>query len=131
LVACINHDVFSAAGLQGEYAISPANHGEDQGAYFPSSVVLPWKREANLTHASLRTRPALTGNQSFINSFSQSFLAVVMSLDPNEKFDSADVTPQWDGWGLEGTEMLFNVTEADEAVIHPIPTDPGLLARCR
>jgi len=57
---------------------------------------------------------------------------VVKSLDPNMKFDTADVTPQWPSWlGSSGlSEMLFNVTMTDQTVIHPFVTDSGLLGRC-
>jgi len=105
-------DAFGIKGFRGEFAIPPANHGDDIGQYFPS------------------TRAPITTNTTFIRSFSQSFLAVVKSLDPNAKFDSADITPLWAGWGSNANQMLFNVTETDAAVIEPIVTDPGLLERC-
>ncbi len=70
-------------------------------------------------------------NSSFIASFSQSFLAVVVSLDPNATPDPENITPFWAEYNQGNTEMLFNETTSGQPDIRPFNTDPGLLERCR
>ncbi|TFY61377.1 hypothetical protein EVJ58_g4549 [Rhodofomes roseus] len=92
------------------------------------------------TRANLLYRPDITvkmfnttsqpyNNSEFITSFSQSFLSVVRSLNPNDKF-IPDLTPAWAIWTNDTTEMQFNVTASGDPVIETITTDPALLDRC-
>ena len=69
-------------------------------------------------------------NTQFITAFSQSFMSLAKYYDVNTKFDPTNITPYWNKYYKEGTEMLFNRTEAGEPVITPIKTDPKLLERC-
>ncbi|KZP26472.1 alpha/beta-hydrolase [Athelia psychrophila] len=102
---------FKGKSWKGEFAIPPGNHGDDSPYYF-TSIASTWE------------------NIDFIASFSGSFLDVVVSLDPNRKFDSENTTPAWNLWIDNSTEMLFNRTAALEPDIRAITTDPGLLERC-
>lgn len=69
-------------------------------------------------------------NSDFVSSFSKSFLDMVLSGDPNIKFDTANLTPQWPTWSINATEMLFNETSAGLPDIRTISSDTGLLERC-
>ena len=73
--------------------------------------------------------PPAYNNTQLITAFSQSFLSVARSLDPNNKF-YADIKPEWSVWQNGTTEMLFNVTSAGGAVVATTTTDPSLLERC-
>jgi hypothetical protein len=70
-------------------------------------------------------------NANFIQSFNQSFLNFVISLDPNTKFDPTDPMPTWNYWSPDHTEMLFNETATGEPDIRMVSTDLGLLERCK
>ncbi|EIW83611.1 alpha beta-hydrolase [Coniophora puteana RWD-64-598 SS2] len=110
---------FSKAGKnawKGFFGIPPGYHAEDVPYYFTSSV-------------RFFDGPPID-NPSFTASFAQSFMSVVINLDPNDHINSSDVTPQWKTWAQANTEMLFNVTETNLTDIHAITTDPGMLARC-
>lgn len=78
---------------------------------------------------SLRAYPPAYNNSQLITAFSQSFLSVVRSMDPNDKFYT-DLKPEWSVWQNGTTEMLFNVTSTGGAVVHTTTTDPALLERC-
>jgi len=108
-------DAFGSLAHKGEFAIPPAVHGNDLPYYFVST-----------------TRPSpLFNNSEFINSFSKSFMDVVISGDVNNKISDADTTPSWPSWSNNHTEMLFNVTQDfTTPVIHTVQTDPNLLTRC-
>ena len=70
-------------------------------------------------------------NQQFITSFSESFLAVVKSFDPNTTpSDPSNITPHWSTFSHENFEMLFNRTESAQPNIRSFSTDPKLLERC-
>lgn len=70
-------------------------------------------------------------NTVFIASFSEAFLAVVKTLNPNDTPDPINITPFWPKYIQGDTEMLFNKTEAGQPAIRTITTDQGLLQRCR
>jgi len=72
----------------------------------------------------------LFDNPDFIKSFSQSFMNVVLSLDPNKKFDPTNPTPAWNHWSSNYTEMLFNKTSLDEPDIKMVQTTGGLVEQC-
>jgi len=93
---------------------SQGNHGDDALYYFRSLV---------------DNNPPFN-NTDFIKSFSQSFMNIAISLDPNIKFDPANPTPAWNHWSLDDTEMLFNKTSTDGPDIRAVRTDPRLLERC-
>jgi len=105
---------FNGRSWKGEFAIPPGNHDEDVPFYFPliEGVSPPFN------------------NTDFIKSFTQSFLNVVLSLDPNTKFDPTNPTPTWNHWSSGHPEMLFNKTSANEPDIRAVSTDSGLLERC-
>ena len=51
-------------------------------------------------------------NSEFIDSSSQSFLNLVITMDPDIKWDLSNTLPQWPQWIEEDpVEMLFNRTE--------------------
>jgi len=104
---------FPRTSFKGEFAIPPGHHGDDIDYYFGGSVNF--------------------NNTEFIKAFSQSFLAFVISLDPNVKFDPTNITPRWNKYsvGTTRTEMLFNETENGLPLVQPTTTDPALLNRCR
>ncbi|KAF7980336.1 hypothetical protein HWV62_38761 [Athelia sp. TMB] len=102
---------FKGRSWKGEFAILPANHGDDLFYYF-TSYGTPWN------------------NTEFIASLSGSFLDVVASLNPNDKVNTEDTTPMWNLWSDGYTEMIFNRTANDEPDIRPTATDFGLLKRC-
>lgn len=83
--------------------------------------------------ASLQVLPRLGppyNNTDFINSFSKSFLAMVISGDPNVKFDPTDRTPNWKTWNIGATEMVFNETSTGQPEILAATTDLDVLKRC-
>ncbi|EGO04022.1 hypothetical protein SERLA73DRAFT_175754 [Serpula lacrymans var. lacrymans S7.3] len=102
---------FGSRSWKGEFAIPPGVHGEDVAYYYTSQS------------------PAYN-NAQFITAFSQSFIAVAESLDPNSKFDASNITPLWNAWSANNTEMLFNETEAGAPVVQTTITDSALLQRC-
>lgn len=69
-------------------------------------------------------------NTEFVDSFSQSFIDLVLSLNPNTKFETDNRTPHWDRWSINNSEMLFNKTDTNETDIKATITDAGLLKRC-
>lgn len=90
-------------------------HADDVAYYFPT------------------TPPA--GNSAYHNpaiaaAFSQSFMNVVLGLDPNAKFDRANLTPHWDTWSSNTTEMMFNRTAINKPDTREIQTHPTMLKRC-
>ncbi|CAK5281957.1 unnamed protein product [Mycena citricolor] len=99
--------------FKGEFAIPPANHGDDLNYYFPSSNPPPFQ------------------NTDFINAFAQSFTSFIVNLDPNKKINASTITPSWSSYSVGRAEMLFNRTAAGDPVVHTIVTDPALVARCR
>ncbi|KAJ6495420.1 Alpha/Beta hydrolase protein [Mycena sanguinolenta] len=103
---------------QGEYAISPALHGQDIINYFPSYT----SYGAELIY----------NNTAFINAFTQGFLSFAVNLDLNDKLRPS-ITPMWQKWTslnvVEG-EMVFNQTEKGEPDIAPFNTSSALLERC-
>ncbi|KAH9833434.1 alpha/beta-hydrolase [Rhodofomes roseus] len=109
---------FGNRAYKGEFAIPPGYHGQDVQYYFPTYVSPP-----------SNALPPAYNNSEFITSFSQSFLSVVRSLNPNDKF-IPDLTPAWSIWANDATEMQFNVTASGDPVIETITTDPALLERC-
>ncbi|KAF7973271.1 hypothetical protein HWV62_15709 [Athelia sp. TMB] len=111
---CPTYDLlraFPGRSWKGEFAIPPGNHADDIPYYF-TSMGPPYN------------------NSDFVNSFSKSFLDMVLSGDPNIKFDTANLTPQWPTWSINATEMLFNETSAGLPDIRTISSDTGLLERC-
>ena len=53
-----------------------------------------------------------------------------MALDTNVKWDISDITPTWQCWQHDATEMQFNVTAAGVPDIHSVTTSSALLERC-
>ncbi|KIM74428.1 hypothetical protein PILCRDRAFT_828293 [Piloderma croceum F 1598] len=105
---------FNGKSWKGEFAVPQAYHGDDLQYYFPS----------------IKSYSPLFNNTDFIKSFSQSFLDVILSLNPNTQFDPTNPTPAWNHWSSNNTEMRFNKTSANEPDIWAISTDAGLLERC-
>ncbi|KAK7461933.1 hypothetical protein VKT23_008364 [Stygiomarasmius scandens] len=106
-------NAFPNSSFKGQFALPPADHGMDVAYYFPSN--------------SMRSFP----NADFLKAFSQAFLAFAISLDPNNKPEPTNITPQWNKFSMNNTEMLFNRTEDSSApVIHTFTTDQNLLERC-
>ncbi|KJA20548.1 hypothetical protein HYPSUDRAFT_68416 [Hypholoma sublateritium FD-334 SS-4] len=106
---------FNGTSFKGELAIPPGNHGDDLSYYYPT------------TNNADGIPPY--ANPQFDASFAESYLKFAMSLTPNAKFDTADITPHWDTW-KGGNEMLFNRTEGGAPDIRQIRTSAALLKRC-
>ncbi|KAL0065729.1 hypothetical protein AAF712_007212 [Marasmius tenuissimus] len=104
-------DAFQDRAFKGRFAVPPAQHGADVNYYFPSGRTLAFN------------------NTDFQKAFSQSFLSFVISLDPNAKFDSSNITPEWRMFSDGQSEMVFNRT-GDEADVHSAVADKDLLERC-
>ncbi|KAK0196593.1 Alpha/Beta hydrolase protein [Armillaria mellea] len=107
---------FEGRAFKGQFAIPPANHGNDISYYFPS------------TNAD--GVPAFS-NPEFVKAFAESFLAFAVSLDPNQTFEPT-VTPDWTRYSFQGhqIEMRFNKTEAGDPAVLPFTTPEDLLDRC-
>ncbi|KAK0463614.1 Alpha/Beta hydrolase protein [Desarmillaria tabescens] len=108
---------FQGKGFKGQFAIPPGTHGSDVAYYFPSM--------------NANGIPAF-GNTDFDKAFSESFLAFVMSLDPNETFEKT-ITPAWKPFSFQPggqVEMRFNRTETGQPAILPFTTPADLLDRC-
>ncbi|SJL12164.1 uncharacterized protein ARMOST_15585 [Armillaria ostoyae] len=102
---------------QGQFAIPPANHGNDVSYYFPST-------NANGV-------PAFN-NLDFVKAFAESFLAFVATFDPNQTFEPT-VLPDWNVYSFQRghqAEMRFNKTEAGDAAVYLFTTPEDLLDRC-
>ncbi|KAJ7125538.1 Alpha/Beta hydrolase protein [Mycena crocata] len=104
---------FTGRSFKGEFAIPPGGHGQDVAFYFPGGGT-----------------PSFNNTQ-FINAFAQSFTSFIVNLDPNIKVDPATITPHWDMFNVQDTEMLFNRTVAGAPVVEPITTSDALLQRCQ
>ncbi|KAJ7470963.1 alpha beta-hydrolase [Mycena latifolia] len=104
---------FPGRSFKGEFAIPPGLHGNDIAYYFHGTAT-----------------PAFN-NTAFINAFAQSFTSFIINLDPNIKVDPTTITPQWDTFDINNTEMLFNRTAAGVPVVQPIATSDALLERCQ
>ncbi|KAK0496860.1 Alpha/Beta hydrolase protein [Armillaria luteobubalina] len=94
-----------------------SDHGSDVSYYFPS-------RNTNGV-------PAFN-NSDFGKAFAESFLAFVVSLDPNQTFEPT-ITPDWTRYSFqEGhqVEMRFNKTKAGDPAVLPFTTPEDLLDRC-
>ncbi|PBK93167.1 alpha/beta-hydrolase [Armillaria gallica] len=101
----------------GQFAIPPANHGNDVSYYFPST-------NANGV-------PAFN-NPDFVKAFAESFLAFVATFDPNQTFEPT-VLPDWNVYSFQRghqAEMRFNKTEAGDAAVYLFTTPEDLLDRC-
>ncbi|KAJ7448557.1 hypothetical protein FB451DRAFT_1053757, partial [Mycena latifolia] len=62
---------------------------------------------------------------------SQSFTSFIINLSPNIKVDPTTITPHWNTFDIQHTEMLFNQTAVDGLpVVRPIATSDALLERC-
>ncbi|KAJ6524299.1 Alpha/Beta hydrolase protein [Mycena vulgaris] len=105
-------NAFQGRSFKGEFAIPPGLHGDDVAYYFPGGSTPPFN------------------NTDFINAFAQSFTSFIINLDPNIKVDPTTITPRWDLFEVNNTEMLFNMT-AGVPVVQPITTSDALLERCQ
>ncbi|PFH46780.1 hypothetical protein AMATHDRAFT_50806 [Amanita thiersii Skay4041] len=72
---------FGDKAFKGQFAISPALHGDDVAYYFPSTM-------------NPSGRPTFD-NVDFDNAFAQFFLNFAISLNPNVKTNPSNITPQW------------------------------------
>ncbi|KAK0482569.1 Alpha/Beta hydrolase protein [Armillaria novae-zelandiae] len=105
------------SNVQGQFAIPPAGHGDDVPYYYPSmnaNGIPPFN------------------NTAFDKAFAESFLAFVVSLDPNDTFEPT-ITPTWNRYsfqqGHQG-EIRFNKTESGNPAVLPFTTPEDLLDRC-
>ncbi|KAK1229851.1 hypothetical protein PQX77_007069 [Marasmius sp. AFHP31] len=112
-------NAFDNHTYMGEFAISPAIHGQDLLYYWPSLAT------------TLPEVPSSTfNNTDFINAFAQSFVSFAISLDPNIKVDPSNITPQWDLYHLANNEMVFNKTANDLPDVRPAKKERNFLERC-
>lgn len=71
------------------------------------------------------------GPESFIASYSQSFLDLVIFDNPNHKFSSDNISPAFTPWIAGHDEVQYNVTsDGQTSVLQVVQTDPDLLQRC-
>ncbi|KAK0237570.1 hypothetical protein EDD85DRAFT_789727 [Armillaria nabsnona] len=68
-------------------------------------------------------------NTSFDKVFAKSFLAFVMSLDPNKTFEWM-IAPVWESYLFHRAEMCFNETESGAPAVTPFITPECLLDQC-
>ncbi len=71
-------------------------------------------------------------NTDFDKAFAESFLAFVVSLDPNDTFEPT-ITPTWNRYTFQQghqVEIHFNKTESGEPAVLPFTTPEDLLDRC-
>jgi len=87
-------------------------HGDDIAYYFGNGTAPPY------------------ANPVFDKAFAEAFLDFAISLSPNVKWDSTNVTPSFVQWVGSQSEMLFNKTAGGAPDIRRIQTDSGLLKRC-
>ncbi|KAJ6568772.1 Alpha/Beta hydrolase protein, partial [Mycena capillaripes] len=112
---CPTYDLlnaFSGRSFKGKFSIPPGLHGHDVVYYFPGTSTPPFN------------------NADFINAFAQSFTSFIINLDPNIKVSNT-ITPHWNMFNDDHTEMLFNMTAAGAPVVRQITTSNALLNRCR
>jgi len=70
-------------------------------------------------------------NSAFIDNSSQSFLNLVITMDPSIKWDLSNTLPQWPQWIEEDpVEMLFNRTAMDVRILELKKTSERLQKRC-
>ncbi|KAJ6577861.1 Alpha/Beta hydrolase protein [Mycena capillaripes] len=107
-------NAFPGRSFKGEFAIPPGQHGKDLVYYFPGNSTPPFN------------------NTAFINAFAQLFTSFIVNLDPNVKINPTTITPQWNMFDVQNTEMLFNQTAPNGLpVVEPRVTSDSLLERCR
>ncbi|KAJ7864548.1 Alpha/Beta hydrolase protein [Mycena leptocephala] len=104
---------FAGRSFKGEFAIPPAFYFPSIAIDFPDSI------------------PPVYNNTAFIDAFAQSFTSFAISLDPNRKVNPNTITPKWSKWYAGETEMLFNKSDADVPIVHPVKTSDALLKRCQ
>ncbi|PBK93165.1 alpha/beta-hydrolase [Armillaria gallica] len=108
---------FKGRAFKGQFAIPPAGHGDDVPYYYPSmnaDGVPPFN------------------NTDFDKAFAESFLAFVVSLDPNDTFEPT-ITPTWNRYTFQQghqVEIHFNKTESGKPAVLPFTTPEDLLDRC-
>ncbi|KAK0196594.1 Alpha/Beta hydrolase protein [Armillaria mellea] len=108
---------FRGRAFKGQFAIPPAGHGDDVPYYFPSM--------------NANDVPSFS-NTDFDKAFPESFLAFVVSLDPNDTFEPT-ITPTWNRFSFQQghqIEMRFNKTESGDPAVLPFTTLEDLLDRC-
>ena len=57
-------------------------------------------------------------NASLDASFAGSFMSFVKSLTPNNNPLKDSITPFWQTYAPGNTEMVFNITEAEDAMVN-------------
>ncbi|KAK0239585.1 Alpha/Beta hydrolase protein [Armillaria nabsnona] len=103
------------ASWKGQFAIPPATHGMDVAFYFTYVYAVP-----------------AFNNADFDEAFADSFLAFVVSLDPNHTFEPT-ITPDWNPFSFQQghqVEMRFNRTASGDPAVSPFTTPEDLLDRC-
>ncbi|KAH9486199.1 Lipase 4 [Psilocybe cubensis] len=106
---------FGGKGYKAEFAIPPANHGEDVNYYFPDAFqgfVSP-----------------VFNNSEFQKAFAESFTNFAIYTNPNKKWES-NITPLWNPWA-GSNEIHFNKTEDGSPDVRAVKTSSSLLERCR
>ena len=93
------------------------------------------QREFSSLHVEKRRwlpHPYDSSTSQFVTAFSGSFLAMVKSGNPGNKYESVDRLPSsWNDWASDGAEMIFNMTSSGELDVYVSTTDSGLSNRCR
>ncbi|KAJ7201513.1 Alpha/Beta hydrolase protein [Mycena rebaudengoi] len=112
---------FTGRSFKSEFAIPPGMHGNDVFYYFTSIAI---------DFPDLAAAVGVYNNTDFQTAFSRSFASFAISLDPNIKVEPT-ITPSWNKWAVQNTEMLFNRTDSGLPAVKPVKTSDELLERCR
>ncbi len=96
-----------------------------------SSVIICFVEISFVSSANASAVPAFN-NADFDEAFADSFLAFVVSLDPNHTFEPT-ITPDWNPFSFQQghqVEMRFNRTASGDPAVSPFTTPEDLLDRC-
>jgi len=69
-------------------------------------------------------------NPQFIQSFSNSFLAMVMYGTPNQRYNPGDITPTWNTWSSGYNEIVFDNGLLGRPNVYAAKTDQDVYHRC-
>lgn len=73
--------------------------------------------------------PREYNNTDFLHAFLGSFMAYVITGDPNHTVGET-ITPRWEEHSIAQKSMVFNRTENGEPWIHSVSAPPDIIRRC-
>jgi len=103
-------------------------HGNDIPYYFPQYILESWAVSILASHQStIVDQTPHFNNGEFTDNSIQSFLNLVITMDPNIKGDLSNTLPQWPQWMEEdAVEMPFDRTEMGVPIFELKKTCEGL-----